>query len=136
MLSTGYGGGVNGTPASFNDNGQLAFYMSFTDGSRGEFVASTRLHEDLNGDGFVGIADLNIVLGAWNQTVTPGNTNGDPSGDGYVGIADLTTVLGNWNTGTPPGGNGAEIPEPGALCVMGFGGLCVGLRGTCRAPGH
>ncbi|MEZ6193478.1 MAG: hypothetical protein R3C45_19580, partial [Phycisphaerales bacterium] len=58
---------------------------------------------DLNSDGFVGIDDLNIVLGNWNQNVTPGDwLAGDPSGDGFVGIADLNTVLGNWNAGTPP----------------------------------
>ena len=26
---------------------------------------------DLDGDGFVGIADLNIILSAWNQTLPP-----------------------------------------------------------------
>ncbi len=58
---------------------------------------------DLNLDGFVGIADLNIILGVWNQNVAPGDLlAGDPSGDGFVGIDDLNTVLGNWNAGTPP----------------------------------
>jgi hypothetical protein len=59
---------------------------------------------DLDGDGFVGIADLNIVLSHWNQTVPVGDkSQGDPSCDGYVGISDLNIVLGNWNAGTPPG---------------------------------
>jgi len=76
---------------------------------------------DLNSDGFVGIGDLNIVLGAWNQNVTPGDIlAGDPSGDGFVGIEDLNQVLGNWNAGTPPT-NGVNIPEPGALALMGLG---------------
>jgi len=57
---------------------------------------------DLDGDGFVGIADLNIVLGAWNQAFLSGNAQADPSGDGFVGIEDLNIVLGNWNAGTPP----------------------------------
>jgi hypothetical protein len=58
---------------------------------------------DLNGDGFVGIADLNIVLGSWNQNVTAGVwALGDPTGDGFVGIGDLNEVLSNWNAGTPP----------------------------------
>ncbi len=57
---------------------------------------------DLNDDGFVGIEDINIVLGNWNQTVTPPGDllQGDPSGDGYVGIEDLNVVLPNWNAGT------------------------------------
>ena len=61
------------------------------------------LDGDLNKDGFVGIDDLNTVLGNWNQSVAPGDWfAGDPSGDGFVGITDLNTVLGNWNAGTPP----------------------------------
>ncbi len=57
---------------------------------------------DLNGDGFVGITDLNIVLGNWNLNVPPADPLADPSGDGFVGIEDLNAILGNWNAGTPP----------------------------------
>ncbi|GAB4111815.1 MAG: hypothetical protein Kow00105_20360 [Phycisphaeraceae bacterium] len=80
------------------------------------------LDGDLDGDGFVGIADLNIVLGNWNQTVAAGDwLSGDPSGDGFVGIEDLNTVLGNWNAGTPPAD--LPVPEPGALVgFLGIGG--------------
>ncbi len=86
---------------------------------------------DLDGDGFVGINDLNIVLGNFNQTVPPGNPAADPDGDGFVGISDLNTVLGNWNTGAPlPPGN-ASVPEPGtslSLLVLGM----VGLTRRCQ----
>lgn len=77
------------------------------------------LDGDLDGDGFVGITDLNIVLGVWNTNVTAGELlAGDPSGDGFVGIEDLNVVLANWNAGTPPAG-GAAIPEPGTgLALM------------------
>ena len=71
---------------------------------------------DLDNDGFVGINDLNIILGAWNQNVTP-NANSDPSGDGFVGIEDLNQVLGFWNVGTPPA-EGAVVPEPASLGLM------------------
>jgi len=68
----------------------------------------------------VGIADLNLVLGAWNQNVPPGDPLADPSGDGFVGIADLNVVLGNWNAGTPPPPDvSANIPEPGTLGLLG-----------------
>jgi hypothetical protein len=74
------------------------------------------LDGDLDGDGFVGISDLNIVLGAWNQAVAPGDPLlGDPSGDGFVGIEDLNTVLGNWNAGAPPT---ATVPEPAGLTLL------------------
>ncbi|MEZ6189809.1 MAG: hypothetical protein R3C45_00785 [Phycisphaerales bacterium] len=78
----------------------------------------TGLIGDLNFDGFVGIADLNIVLGNWNQGVDAGVWGlGDPTGDGFVGIADLNTVLGNWNVGTPPS-DSANIPEPGSSTLL------------------
>jgi len=70
---------------------------------------------DLDSDGFVGINDLNIILGVWNQNVPPADARADPSGDGFVGIDDLNTVLGNWNAGTPPA---AAVPEPAtAACI-------------------
>ena len=76
--------------------------------------------EDLNLDGFIGIGDLNIVLGNWNQTVNVGDTSlGDPSGDGFVGIDDLNMILGNWNAGTPPPGQPIpQVPEPASLVLM------------------
>jgi T5SS/PEP-CTERM-associated repeat protein len=76
------------------------------------------LRGDLNLDGFVGIADLNIVLANWNQNATAGVWGeGDPSGDAFVGIADLNEILGNWNAGTPPTA-GANIPEPATLGLL------------------
>jgi hypothetical protein len=82
---------------------------------------------DLDGDGFVGISDLNLILGLWNQTVRDDNP-ADPSGDNFVGIADLNLVLGNWNGGIPPAA-GAAVPEPGIgamLCLFGAGCLVRG----------
>jgi hypothetical protein len=100
-------------------------------GGNGQVLRATYLGAlvgDLNGDGFVGIADLNIILGAWNQNVTPGDPlAGDPSGDGFVGIADLNVVLGNWNAGTPPANN-ANIPEPTTLGIWFLSGLIVMCR--------
>jgi hypothetical protein len=78
---------------------------------------------DLNSDGFVGIADINIVLSHWNQTVTEGYLfSGDPTGDGFVGIADLNIVLGNWNAGTPPG---HAVPEPTSVALFTIAGLAM-----------
>jgi hypothetical protein len=79
---------------------------------------------DLDGDGFVGIADLNIILGSWNQFAPPANPAADPSGDGFIGIADLNIVLGNWNAGAPlpPGG---AVPEPATLAIMGLAAVAM-----------
>ena len=75
---------------------------------------------DLNGDGFVGLDDLDIILGAWNQNVPPADPAADPTGDGFVGLADLDIVLNNWNTGTPPT---AVVPEPASLMLLSLGTL-------------
>ena len=76
---------------------------------------------DLNGDGFVGVDDLNIVLVHWSQSVTPGDLlAGDATVDGFVGVDDLNIVLVNWNNGTPPDAL-ATIPEPGTLTLLGLG---------------
>ncbi len=74
---------------------------------------------DLDGDGFVGINDLNLVLGNWNLNVPPADPLADTNNDNFVGLVDLNTVLGNWNAGTPPNAT-ANIPEPGTLGVLGL----------------
>jgi len=82
---------------------------------------------DLNGDGFVGLDDLDIILGAWNQNVAAGDPLlGDPSGDGFVGLDDLDLVLNNWNAGIPPAGAASVIPEPASLALV-FVALGAGL---------
>ncbi len=75
---------------------------------------------DLDGDGFVGIEDLSLILGNWNTTVTALDLlAGDVTGDGYVGIEDLNEVLGNWNVGTPPvSGITALVPAPASVALM------------------
>ena len=114
-----------GQVSTFNNTGQLAFRLGFTDGTSGIFVANTRLPGDLNGDGFVGIDDLTTVLNNWNQNVTPGDLlAGDANGDGFVGIDDLNTLLPNWNAGTPPQSSarahdaGSTTPEPASLLIF------------------
>lgn len=83
---------------------------------------------DYNGDGFVGTADLNLVLSNWGQNVTAGNKGlGDGSGDGFVGTADLNQILSEWGQSAEPGGIAmaalAAVPEPASLGLLGLGGL-------------
>lgn len=85
------------------------------DGHQEAFIAKIPLVGDLDGDGFVGITDLNIVLTAWNQNVPPGDPLADPSGDSFVGIEDLNIVLGNWNAGIPPQ---VPVPEPSSILLI------------------
>ncbi len=83
----------------------------------GELSVVAALAGDLDGDGFVGLADLDIILNNWNQNVPPGNPLADPTGDGFVGLADLDIVLNNWNAGTPPSAQ-ANIPEPASAVML------------------
>ncbi len=110
-------GDNTGLPRAFNDNGQIVFHLTFTDGTEGIFLASVSIPGDLNSDGYVGLDDLDIVLDHWNQDVAYGDAlAGDYSGDGFVGLDDLDAVLNNWNSGTPPVAD--VIPEPGVGLVM------------------
>jgi len=79
------------------------------------FTDAPDLVGDLNGDGFVGAGDLDILLGVWNQ-----NDSGvaDLNDDGFIGAGDLDILLGNWNAGTAPGGSAGVVPEPASLAVL------------------
>jgi lysophospholipase L1-like esterase len=76
---------------------------------------------DIDGDGFVGLTDINFVLSHWNQNVTPGDeTMGELTNDGFVGIADLNIILSNWNASSPPPPAAAMVsvvPEPSSILL-------------------
>jgi len=112
-------------PPSFNNNGQLAFLLRFTDGTAGIFLSSIfeTIEGDITGDGFVGAADLDILLMNWGDVAgMQALGSGDLSGDGIVGQADLDLLISAWGNGTPPEVN---IPTPGSLVILATGALCV-----------
>lgn len=57
---------------------------------------------DANHDGMVNNADLSVLLGQFNQSVTPGS-GADFNGDGLVNNADLSVLLGRFNQPCPVG---------------------------------
>jgi len=68
---------------------------------------------DVNGDGFVGAIDLQVVLTNWGQVVIPGDlSKGDVFADGFIGVSDLSGVLFNWGQGV--------IPTPGGDASVGM----------------
>ena len=92
---------------------------------------------DLDGDGFVGLDDLDIILGDWNENVPPGDVRADVSGplavpDGFIGLDDLDVVLGNWLAGTPPE---SSVPEPTGTAILLISSLAL-LRERGRKKGH
>jgi hypothetical protein len=55
---------------------------------------------DFNGDGFINLPDLNVLLAHFGQQVEPG-TNGDVTGDGEVDLLDLNRLLAIFGTACP-----------------------------------
>lgn len=127
--------GEDGLPSGLNSQHQIAVALGFTDGSSAIINITAGMPGELDGDGFVGISDLNIVLSNWNQTVTPGSpTLGDVNGDGFVGLLDLNEILNFWNTGTHlvPINNTTPIPEPAGLGMLIGLGVLVRGRNSLR----
>ncbi len=143
-VGTGFYGDSNGGSFVFDwygldlDTGAVTTALLDVDestrgfGTEDHFEFFSLLAGDYNQDGFVGIEDLNIILGNWNQNVTTGFVDGDGTGDGFVGIEDLNEVLGNWNAGTPPP-PGSVVPEPASLALFTIAGLTTLARRRSRA---
>ena len=87
---------------------------------------------DVNGDGFVGQVDLDIVLGEWGNR-PPIDPRADPDGNGMVAQGDLDYVLANWGQGLAPAG-GQSVPEPGTLAIFAFCGFVPIASGLRRKP--
>jgi hypothetical protein len=90
---------------------------------------SVLLPGDLNHDGFVGQADLNVLLGEWGQKVAPG-TKGDTDKDGFIGQGDLNTILSEWGKGVNPSApdittsaSFTAVPESSSLVLTSLIGL-------------
>lgn len=113
----------NGARPVTNDDARLAAidWISQT------FFDTGTLTGDLDGDGFVGVSDLDLLLANWGDSVPAGSLiDGDASGDGLVGQPDLQIVLDAWGDGTPPSG---AVPEPGSLgMLLGAAGLFLTRR--------
>jgi hypothetical protein len=85
----------------FNDSGDLAFRLTFVDGSEGIFVTSSLHVGDLNCDGSVNFGDINpFVLylsnfTAWQAAYTNCDArNGDINGDGtYPSFGDINPFV-------------------------------------------
>lgn len=106
----------------------LVFFMNACRLSEG---GEESLEGDLNGDGFVGGDDLDIVRSFWGQTVTLGDLlSGDPSKDGFVGGDDLDIVRANWGQGTPP--TPTSVPEPSTILVLLTGSIVLMRLGRMK----
>ena len=85
---------------------------------------------DVNGDGWVGGADLTAIITNWGMNGAT-RDHGDLSGNGTVDGPDYTEVITYWGTGTPPPEPNA-IPEPATLGLMILGALAILRRPLVR----
>ena len=83
--------------------------------SNGE--VSQTLPGDLNGDGAVNSADLDLIRGNWGTT----NSAGDANDDGIVNSGDLDIVRANWGATAA-----AATPEPSTFMLL----MTLGLMTT------
>lgn len=100
-------------------------------GSEGKARLSLYLLGDVNLDGLVGIADLDVVLTHWGQSVLPGDLeSGDLNGDGTIGLADLDVILSGWSADV------RTNPEPSSATIAFVLGtsLIASRRVTARKP--
>jgi len=93
--ATTYGGGM------FNDN---IYNPTLTDttvcgntpdqiyGDWNDNGGNTIVDGDINGDGFVDVSDLLVIIDQWGLTNSPADINQD----GIVDVSDLLIVVGNW----------------------------------------
>jgi hypothetical protein len=90
-------GGNSGGVMAFNDHGELAYKLSFSDGSQAIVVSTITADPsvDLTGDALVDAQDLGIMLGQWG--FCPVRCEADLNNDGHVNGADMGLLLSGWD---------------------------------------
>ena len=117
---------TDGDPRRFNgllDEIQLTRGLVSAGDQLGILNLTPAVPGDFDGDGFVGLSDLNI-LGA-NFGTMGGATvaTGDATGDGNVDLADLNVLGANWSPAPA-----VAVPEPSGM-ILGLLGLAILARG-------
>ena len=111
--------GANAGYIAVTRGGAVAYYDDFSCAP-----AEAALPGDLNADGMVGSADLDIVRANWGQSASS-PAEGDPSGDGVVGSADLDIIRANWGATAA-----SAVPEPAVGVLVGWLAFVVAYRST------
>ncbi len=86
-------GGHYSVASGINNLGQIVGTGSVAGDNLDHALMWTAAPTDLNGDGYVGSADLALLLGSWGAC---GGCPADLNGDGSVGPSDLALLLGHW----------------------------------------
>lgn len=108
--------------AHFSDSAMLDLGERYAD----VFHQAYALRADLNADQQIAMADLNVVLTHFGQSVTSGDrASGDINFDRKIDGDDLAEVLRTWTGGEPPE---VHVPEAGSLTLPIIGGLLIAAR--------
>ena len=86
--------------------------------------APIQVQGDFDGDGFVGLSDLNILGANFNTLGGASLADGDADGDGNVNLSDLNILGANWNPEPT-----VAVPEPTTLLL---GMLAIGFAYRSR----
>ncbi|MBX3352014.1 MAG: hypothetical protein KF684_03705 [Phycisphaeraceae bacterium] len=86
------------------------------------YRVGVRHFADLNYDGVINFADLNIVLSGFGTMGT--FRQGDTNADGLVNFSDLNNILSFFGVAAPR----AAVPAPGAAVILALGALGVARR--------
>ena len=85
---------------------------------------------DASGDNHVGVGDLSIMAGNWNQSgFTNGYADADFNYDGAVSLGDLSVMAATWDWSAPVAAP-IGIPEPATVSLLALG--AVGLLAPRR----
>jgi endonuclease I len=98
-------------------------------------VIAAILAGDYNGDGVVDAADYTVWRDTFGQSVAAAHDGADGDGDTMIGPGDYQVWVDNFGQMAAGGASGAStaksaaVPEPGSLCLLGFGfALLLGYR--------
>ena len=104
MVGVGFAGDLSAGTIVGYDNIQITLILSQFPG-------------DVNGDGFVGGADLSTIMDNWGLSPADwedGDIDPFDAGDDFIGGPDYTQVLNNWGTSYGP----EPVPEPATLGLV------------------
>jgi hypothetical protein len=137
--TTDYGSATPGSfpaPAALSDSGQAAYWVSFTDGSSANLLATlpSVIAGDVNNDLVVDLKDFDVLYRHLGQAGD--RAVGDLDYDGVVGFTDYQVFQRNFGRSVDGGGAvmavpeavAALVPEPVGVGVIGLGAALLGGR--------
>ena len=96
---------------------------AWVDNVRFGLLSEIGLTGDLDGDGVVGVGDLDLLLANWGQAM-PGSRL-DADGDGVIGEGDLAVVQATFGRAAP---THSTVPVPGSAALLAVSALTMGMR--------